>query len=297
MGRFEKLEGNFTKYQGAQPLNRIIYSDINAFEATSVNMGVSVKYAIQGTEHYRLDQNWFDVSARSLLIVNHNTSMDITVTQNNPKSSVKGICCYIEPEIVQQIHQQSQLSSDKQLEVGSANSPFTKERMTHQVIPIGLTKMWPLFNLILQGQWLPPEEVDDLMIKLAETLHEFEQQSHQQIQSIPASRKTTREELYRRLTNARSYLHDRLAEKIQIKDAAQAANLSSYHFHRAFSACFGQTPNQYLTHIRLEHAKRLLEQQSLPINEVAQQSGFPDAKYFSKVFKRYMKMSPSDYTR
>lgn len=65
------------------------------------------------------------------------------------------------------------------------------------------------------------------------------------------------------------------------------------HMARAFHAFVGMSPLEYMNHLRLEEAYRLLSECSMNISEVASKVGFSDANYFSRLFRKKMGMSPS----
>ena len=64
-----------------------------------------------------------------------------------------------------------------------------------------------------------------------------------------------------------------------------------------FKKKYGMTINSYLTQIRIETASDLLRLTDTPIHEVAAQCGFTDQNYFSKVFYRKMRRTPSQYRK
>lgn len=67
------------------------------------------------------------------------------------------------------------------------------------------------------------------------------------------------------------------------------------YMNRIFKKVTGQTIFQYLTHIRIEHAKRLLQQTTMHTGIIGEKVGYPDAYYFSKVFKKQVGLSPTAY--
>ena len=72
------------------------------------------------------------------------------------------------------------------------------------------------------------------------------------------------------------------------------------YLRRRFHRETGQTPTEYLTALRLGHARMLIEQNesaSMPMHEIALLSGFYDAAYFSRVFRRETGLSPRDYLK
>lgn len=100
-----------------------------------------------------------------------------------------------------------------------------------------------------------------------------------------------------------------LARKIkEFLDANYKRNISSQiltdHFgfvssylSSIFKSFYGKTPMEYVTERKIEEGKRLLRQGNLRVKEVAEQLGYEDSLYFSKVFKRMEGISPKEYSR
>ncbi len=86
-----------------------------------------------------------------------------------------------------------------------------------------------------------------------------------------------------------AYLYgvDKLAEQLEV---------SKHHLIRLFSAYTGISPGQYLSYVRISHAKRLLQSgEDTPIEIIAGACGYSCANYFSKAFKKQTGMTPSEY--
>jgi AraC family transcriptional regulator len=96
----------------------------------------------------------------------------------------------------------------------------------------------------------------------------------QAMQSLPASRSSKRQELYRRLGWGRDFIHSNYQRPITIDDMARAACLSKFHFIRLFHALEGVTPYRYLQQKRVAAAQRLLANTQLSHVEIADQVGF-----------------------
>lgn len=69
------------------------------------------------------------------------------------------------------------------------------------------------------------------------------------------------------------------------------------YMNRTFKKVTGQTIFQYLTQVRINHAKMLVLHTNMRMNEVGERVGFPDEYYFNKIFKRYVGMPPAAYAR
>ena len=115
------------------------------------------------------------------------------------------------------------------------------------------------------------------------------------VSELPWSRPATRAELFRRIHQARDYIHANLAKPFSLKDTAQIATLSPYHFLRSFKIITGETPLAYLQRLRVERAKMLLCRTRLSISEIAYGVGYKSIASFSTLFKRYNHVSPSEY--
>jgi AraC-like DNA-binding protein len=93
---------------------------------------------------------------------------------------------------------------------------------------------------------------------------------------------------------ALDYLHAHYANPIGLDDLAALTHLSPYHFLRLFKAEVGMPPHTYLTQLRIQQAKALLNR-GQPIAEVAQQVGFTDQSHLARHFKRVVGVTPGQY--
>jgi len=82
-----------------------------------------------------------------------------------------------------------------------------------------------------------------------------------------------------------------------VEAMAERAHMSPRHFARAFRAETGVTPARYVERVRLEAARRLLEDTTLSISEVAAGAGFPSPETMRRAFVRALGCSPAEYKR
>ena len=82
-----------------------------------------------------------------------------------------------------------------------------------------------------------------------------------------------------------------------VSDVAEAVGISQMHLRRLVKAKVNMSPVQYVTHLRIEKAKNILQTSNLMISEVASISGFTDQYYFSREFKSVVGISPTEYKK
>ena len=104
-------------------------------------------------------------------------------------------------------------------------------------------------------------------------------------------------ELRVRLARARALIEQGYAAPLDLERLAQQACYSPYHFLRAYRQVYGVTPHQDLTRVRLEAARRLLEETDQPITDICFAVGFQSPGSFSTLFKRHMGGSPARWRR
>jgi AraC-like DNA-binding protein len=112
-----------------------------------------------------------------------------------------------------------------------------------------------------------------------------------QAMRIPAARRSTREELLRRLLRAETYLVDTGAAAT-LTGAADAAALSPFHLIRLFNGAFGETPLAYGARLRLERAREDLVCTRKPIVDVAEDAGYASRTAFDRAFRRRFQTTP-----
>ena len=82
-----------------------------------------------------------------------------------------------------------------------------------------------------------------------------------------------------------SYIQQNFTGKISLKEFGEQFHLSEKYISRYFKEHFHITLSQYITYLRLEHAKQLLQDTDLPVTEIAMQSGYQNVSYFIRSFK------------
>lgn len=89
----------------------------------------------------------------------------------------------------------------------------------------------------------------------------------------------------------------RLERGVSVDELAREAALSPSYFTRAFKRAVGRPPHQHILNLRLERARRLLEQPGATISDIALRTGFADQAHFTRLFKRQFGVTPGALLR
>lgn len=92
-----------------------------------------------------------------------------------------------------------------------------------------------------------------------------------------------------------AFIERHYAEELSLQEMSERFFLSREYISRRFKQHYGVNLSEYLLSIRMLEAKRLLETSRQRIYEVAQAVGFSDDKYFRKVFKKQVGVTPNEY--
>jgi AraC-like DNA-binding protein len=84
-------------------------------------------------------------------------------------------------------------------------------------------------------------------------------------------------------------------DSLRIEDMAEAVGLSRTVFYERIRNLMGVSPSDFLRQLRMQRACQLVAASKLSFSQIAYSVGFADPKYFTKCFKKYTGMTPSEY--
>ncbi|KUL44014.1 GlxA family transcriptional regulator [Streptomyces regalis] len=99
------------------------------------------------------------------------------------------------------------------------------------------------------------------------------------------------------LREVQQWISEHPGEDLSVEALAARARLSPRHFARAFQTETGMTPGRYVDRVRLEHARRLLEDTADGIEEISRTSGYGTPEAMRRAFVRTLGAAPSEYRR
>lgn len=100
-----------------------------------------------------------------------------------------------------------------------------------------------------------------------------------------------------RLDRVMAFVDANVAEDLCVTTLASVAGMSPYYFCRSFKQSTGITPHRFVLNRRMEQARYLLEQKAMPLLEIAHHVGFTDQSQFTRVFRKMVGITPSQYRK
>lgn len=100
--------------------------------------------------------------------------------------------------------------------------------------------------------------------------------------------------LYKRIVQAKLFIDNNYSDNIDLDNISDEAYFSKFHFIRLFKNTYGKTPHQYLTSVRIEKAKQML-QLGKTVSFTCNALSFESLGSFSRLFKQVVGVSPSVY--
>lgn len=269
----------------------IIHSRTQVFEKHVPDSGLSIKLGHIGEEHFFIDGQRHSIGPNEYLLVNRHQAFDCYLKSPTP---VEGFCLYLGQPVIQEAAALLLRTEESLLDLPDASA---------EAEPSFLEKVYRTSENEL-GQyleWLRPRmasgegiDFNRVFFDTATVLLRSHWKIQTEMQGIACSRKSTREELYRRLCIARTYIFDHYRQDIQLEELSRVAMLSKYHLLRSYKQAFNITPYQQVLEMRLAQARELVLQGG-NLENIAQDLGFSDRRSFTKAFKRAYGMAPSHY--
>ncbi|HKS27704.1 MAG TPA: AraC family transcriptional regulator [Pyrinomonadaceae bacterium] len=256
---------------------------------------LSLRSASAGRAIYETCNSRYLADKDAYLLLNPGQHYSLTVS---PQTGAEGIIIFFADGFAEEVCRSltaktTELLDEPQFEL-AARLEFIQRLYAHDNI------LSPLLSALLSS--LDASRADRGWYE--EQLHRIMQQLlrvhwnvRREIAGLPLMRAATREEIYRRVYRARDYIASSIEQPLTLGEMARIACLSPNHFMRSFRQVFRVTPHQYLTALRLEKARSLLDRTEISITEICFLVGFESLGSFSWLFRRRVGMSPEAYRR
>lgn len=131
------------------------------------------------------------------------------------------------------------------------------------------------------------ETLDQLMEWLEEFLKD----------KILMLRSMWKQSVRKEVAEAKRYVMNHIGEKVGMDEMARRLGLNPTHFSRMFKAETGLTFIEYVTRLKMEQARDLLNQTNLTVVEIAEQLSYDNVSYFIKLFRNFAGMTPAEFRK
>jgi AraC family transcriptional regulator len=278
---------------GAQ--NTILWGRAKQYYVADFPGPLSIKSVVQGAAIWETEEAERLVDTGSYLVLNAGRQYSITI---DSRDMVETFCLFFRPGFAEDVlrvesgEHGALLDEPLDLSNGKPSTEFFETLHAHdRVVSPLLREMHARVRAKCPNDaWL-----EDRFFEVAKALRKIQRRTQRQLRGIPAKKVSTRTELYRRLLRGKDYMDSFFSGEVQLRNAAGAACLSPYHFHRLFHEVFHETPNQYLQRKRLAQARELLKSSDRGVTEISLDVGFESSTSFSALFRRSFGCSPREY--
>lgn len=288
-GDRRSVEGNLLKHEGWP--NVILNATSQAVYRPNIRGPISIFMNMTGTSRCSVNGKTVLIPQQHFFLTNQHEYYTLEVESESP---VELFNIHFGEFFAQQLYQCMVTQTDRLLE----NEEVNKRPITFQ------SKLYQQdrhFQYLIKQLQVSHENYFDSLL--------FEEQlsgllgylllKHREvlktIVELPMVKRSTKVELYKRLSDAIDYIRSYFNQSITLEELAQVSCLSKHHFLRLFKTAFRITPHQLITQLRLEEACRLLKVTKLPIQDIAIQIGFEHANSFSRLFKKKVGIYPNAY--
>lgn len=98
-----------------------------------------------------------------------------------------------------------------------------------------------------------------------------------------------------KLRRTLAYIQAHLTQTLSLGTLAEVAHMSPTHFAHLFKQATGLAPHRYVVLCRIERAKQLLSETTMPLIDIGPEVGFSDQSHFTALFRKYVSLTPKTY--
>jgi|GEM_PF-3598849 len=152
----------------------------------------------------------------------------------------------------------------------------------HKIITINITETYLRYRDLIEQ--IPT--LNELASSTIDFIHEY----------LPDNEETTNQD-NRQIQTAKEYIINNFNKNLKLEDVAAQVYLAPSYFGVLFKKETGESFSSYITSIRIDKAKEMLHDVQYNINEISSAIGYQDKRYFSKLFKEHVGVTPKEYRK
>lgn len=142
------------------------------------------------------------------------------------------------------------------------------------------------------------EDKDTYFLELLQYLLKQDKKDKSKSNNISTAKKATQEELFSRILTAKDLIYSYYnVPELSVDFLSKEVAMSKYHFLRVFKSVYKCSPYQFLSRVRLEKVKSLIEKTDLPVYQIALDAGFQEPNSVYPFIKKHLSISPLNYRK
>lgn len=250
---------------------------------------LTIKFVLKGHEYFATKERSYRVTPPTYLILNNGQKYSARI---QTEVEAETLSVFLRPQFAEEVL--SSLISDED-NILEGNDPTAQPVTFMEMLYEHDNMLYPFifkFRLAAKSGFDDEQWLDEELYELLKTLLIIHRKMGSDISKIPAVKKSTKVEVYKRIVKAKDYIDENYTKEIKIEDAAKEACMSPFHFLRLFKKIYEETPYQYITRNRVNRAFELILRTEMPITEVCFEVGFSSLSSFSWLLKQKYGISP-----
>lgn len=255
---------------------------------------LSLKTVRSGEEWYKVNGISIAVRPQRFLILNNDQPYASSI---DTAEKVKSLSVFFRKDFAATVFYDMLHSERHLLDNLFTIGPVPEFHQTLHAMSTDLQRQLDLLINELDTYGYTKNSTDEHLARLLQGLLFHQHADSLRVRLVDAVKPATRKEIYKRICTARDILHSNFTENLELDQLGRMAALSVPQLIRQFRAVFHCTPHQYLTRIRLEHARDLLQNSDHPVQDITWMCGFENASAFGRLFKQWQSMSPFAYRK
>ncbi|WP_459212181.1 helix-turn-helix domain-containing protein [Aquimarina rhabdastrellae] len=264
--------------------SKIVLSKFNQFSNKKNDSPLSIKMVLEGEECYQLNKQYYRLKKNNYIIVNQGENFEVTI---DSKQTTNGLCIYPPIAIINDVFSSCFLNRytnvlDNVTDI--ENLFFTTHRYNINYTSFGKYIKSHLYQIL--NAYKNDVDFHEFYCGLAESMIGDQIEVEKKLIELQVSKRQTREELFRRLSIVREYIHENQDEIFSLEKLSQLSNLSKYHFTRSFKQLYKKSPYQYVLTLKLMKAQQLKEK-GYSFKEISDSIGFSDVKNLKKKLRNF----------
>lgn len=281
-------------YKELSNKNKIEFDSISNVQSNVKEDKFTFKVVFNGHQDFYIRTRTISLFPDSFFLLTPGTDYKTCIESNEP---VKTLSISITEDFLTDFHASHYLDSEILLSdkiTGNAIMPI------QSIYPLK-GDMW--FNIINLKKRITEPDNDEVLINeylrhcLFNYYRLYRQEIHAKLENLNFVRTSTKNEILKRLTLAKEYISNNYNKKFRLEDVASVSCLSVNHLLRTFKQAYGISPYQYLTMVRLNRARTLLETEQHSINEIVILIGFESVSSFIRLFKATFNYTPLKFKK